>query len=69
LINFYGGLFTVVVTMPFAFMLAVFSWHFIEKPILSLRKKFSFAARIREIDEKPPSWPEDLGQTTLREAA
>lgn len=69
LINFYGGVFTVLVTLPFAFMLAVVSWHFIEKPILSLRKKFSFTARIREIDESAPSWSEDLAPMTLRKAA
>lgn len=28
-------------------LFAMFSWHFIERPILSLRKKFSFVAKVR----------------------
>jgi peptidoglycan/LPS O-acetylase OafA/YrhL len=31
--------------------IAVFSWHMIEKPILGMRKKFSFVAKARGVDE------------------
>ena len=33
------------ITLPLVTLVAVFSWHCIEKPILRLRKKFSFTAR------------------------
>lgn len=32
-------------------LFAMFSWHYIERPILGLRKKFSFVAQVR-LDEK-----------------
>jgi peptidoglycan/LPS O-acetylase OafA/YrhL len=34
-------------TMPFIIAFAWFSWHFIETPILEMRKRFSFVARQR----------------------
>lgn len=34
-----------------AMTVAVFSWHMIEKPILGMRKKFSFVAKARGVDE------------------
>lgn len=36
-----------VAVVPLTLAFAAFSWHFIEKPILGLRKRFSFVARIR----------------------
>lgn len=33
------------ISLPLVTLVAMFSWHFIEKPILQLRKKFSFTAR------------------------
>jgi peptidoglycan/LPS O-acetylase OafA/YrhL len=38
------------VSLPVMTLFAIFSWHAIEKPILRLRKKFSFVARQRLID-------------------
>jgi peptidoglycan/LPS O-acetylase OafA/YrhL len=32
---------------------AVISWHMIEKPILGMRKKFSFVAKARGVDDNP----------------
>jgi len=34
-----------VISLPLVTLVAMFSWHCIEKPILRLRKKFSFTAR------------------------
>ncbi len=39
-----------LVVIPFITLFAAFSWHFIERPILKLRKKFSFVAKVR-LDE------------------
>jgi peptidoglycan/LPS O-acetylase OafA/YrhL len=36
-----------VMSVPTIMLFAAFSWHAIEKPILRLRKKFSFVARQR----------------------
>jgi peptidoglycan/LPS O-acetylase OafA/YrhL len=41
---------TWMLAVPAVFALACFSWHCVEKPILSLRKKFSFVARARGVD-------------------
>jgi len=38
--------------LPMIVLFAAFSWHMIEKPILGLRKRFSFVARVRELDGK-----------------
>ncbi len=37
--------------VPMIKLFAAFSWHFIEKPILKMRKKFSFVARVRLSEE------------------
>ncbi|EJZ21710.1 acyltransferase 3, partial [Rhizobium sp. Pop5] len=47
----YGALALYLVGLPSALAVAVLSWHFIEKPILGLRKKFSFIAQVRGVDE------------------
>jgi peptidoglycan/LPS O-acetylase OafA/YrhL len=36
-----------LLVIPFITLFAAFSWHFIERPILKIRKKFSFVARVR----------------------
>lgn len=42
--------------LPLVALLAAFSWHFIEKRIIALRKKFSFVARVRGVvDTTTPS--------------
>jgi peptidoglycan/LPS O-acetylase OafA/YrhL len=41
---------------PLIAVFAAFSWHFIEKPILKLRKNFSFIAR-RRLEEPAPAAP------------
>lgn len=48
--------------IPAVALLAIFSWHVIEKPILGLRKKFSFVAKVRGVDDAPPA-PAALPQT------
>jgi hypothetical protein len=35
--------------LPVVAVVAVCSWHFVEKPILGLRKRFSFVARVRGV--------------------
>ncbi len=36
--------------LPLIVLFAMFSWHCIEKPILTLRKRFSFVARVRGVE-------------------
>ena len=43
------------ITLPLVTAVACFSWHVIEKPILSLRKKFSFTARKGDRTETLPA--------------
>ncbi|WP_409193023.1 acyltransferase family protein [Bradyrhizobium sp. RDM4] len=45
-----GALALALMGLPAVALLAAFSWHLIEKPILGLRKKFSFVARVRGVD-------------------
>jgi peptidoglycan/LPS O-acetylase OafA/YrhL len=33
------------------FAVAWTSWHFVEKPLLALRKKFSFVAKVRGVED------------------
>lgn len=47
----YGALALYAVGLPSALAVAVLSWHFIEKPILGLRKKFSFIAQVRGVED------------------
>lgn len=48
--------------IPAITLLAMFSWHFIEKPILRMRKKFSFVARERlEGDDTRPQEAPEVG--------
>jgi peptidoglycan/LPS O-acetylase OafA/YrhL len=53
----WGPAFTFVVAAPVVGLVAFTSWHLVEKPVLALRKKFSFVARVR-----------DLGETTTQGA-
>lgn len=45
----YGPLLLIGLGLPAAMLFAMFSWHTIEKPILALRKRFSFIARQRNV--------------------
>ena len=59
----FGWIALVVLGLAAVGCLATFSWHFIEKPILGLRKKFSFVAQIRGVDAAgtaPAKSPEAL---------
>jgi peptidoglycan/LPS O-acetylase OafA/YrhL len=42
------------ISLPVVTLLAMFSWHCIEKPILRLRKKFSFTARKGDLTQSLP---------------
>jgi peptidoglycan/LPS O-acetylase OafA/YrhL len=42
-----------IISVPAIVLFAMFSWHAIEKPILRLRKKFSFVARQRLAEAAP----------------
>lgn len=44
-----GWVLLVVLGLTTVSLFAAFSWHFIEKPILGLRKKFSFVAKVRGV--------------------
>ena len=48
------------VSFPVIALFSIFSWHVIEKPVLRLRKQFSFVSRVRLADEGRPA-KEDLG--------
>lgn len=39
--------------LPPLVLFAAFSWHFIEKPVLAQRRRFSFVAKIRDVNEEP----------------
>ena len=52
LIPSYGAVFVLATGLVAVAALATFSWIFIEKPILGLRKKFSFVARIRGVESE-----------------
>jgi peptidoglycan/LPS O-acetylase OafA/YrhL len=41
-----------LMVLPPLVLFATFSWHFIEKPILAQRRRFSFITRVREITEE-----------------
>jgi peptidoglycan/LPS O-acetylase OafA/YrhL len=47
-----GPLLLVVCGIPAVGLFAAFSWHYIEKPILGLRKRFSFVAKVRGVTEQ-----------------
>jgi len=51
-VKFFGGVFVFFVSIPFVVLWATFSWHFVEKPFLALRKKFSFVARVRGVNSR-----------------
>lgn len=42
--------FYLLVTLPLVAAFAAFSWHVIEKPVLAQRRRFSFAARQRDLE-------------------
>jgi peptidoglycan/LPS O-acetylase OafA/YrhL len=46
-----GAAFTFLVGLPFIIGIAWLSWHFVEKPLLALRKRFTIIAKIRGIDQ------------------
>lgn len=50
-----SGFANLAVSAPLIILFAAFSWHCIEKPVMRLRKKFSFVARVREIEAVEPS--------------
>lgn len=61
----FGALLLLAIGLPVVFLVACGSWHFVEKPILSLRKRFSFVARVRGVEtDKNPAVP----QPSLEEA-
>jgi hypothetical protein len=58
-----SGLF--LLSMPTCSAVAAFSWHVVEKPVLRLRKKFSFVARARGVvaaNSIPPATEPPLPQ-------
>jgi peptidoglycan/LPS O-acetylase OafA/YrhL len=48
-LGFLGGFAIFLIGIPFIVLLAALSWHFVEKPILALRKRFSFVATVRDV--------------------
>jgi peptidoglycan/LPS O-acetylase OafA/YrhL len=49
--KFYGPGFTFLVGLPIVFSVAWISWHFVEKPILAYRKRYSIMAKVRGVEE------------------
>jgi peptidoglycan/LPS O-acetylase OafA/YrhL len=54
LVRGWGAAFVFLAGAPFVMLMAFSSWHLIEKRVLKLRKKFSFVARVRDLDGEPP---------------
>jgi peptidoglycan/LPS O-acetylase OafA/YrhL len=50
-----GAPFTFLVGLPFVIAVAWLSWHFVEKPLLALRKRFTIIAKIRGVDQPSPT--------------
>jgi peptidoglycan/LPS O-acetylase OafA/YrhL len=46
-----GAVLLFILGLPLAFGVAWTSWHFVEKPLLALRKKFSFVAKVRGVED------------------
>lgn len=42
-------------SFPVIVLFSIFSWHVVEKPVLRLRKQFSFVSRVRLADEVAPA--------------
>jgi peptidoglycan/LPS O-acetylase OafA/YrhL len=52
-----GAAFTFFVGLPFVIAVAWLSWHFVEKPLLALRKRYTIIAKIRGVDQPFPTNP------------
>lgn len=52
-----GAAFTFFVGLPFVIAVAWLSWHYVEKPLLALRKRFSIVAKIRGVDQAVSTTP------------
>jgi peptidoglycan/LPS O-acetylase OafA/YrhL len=64
-----GAVLLFVTGLPVVFAFAWCSWHFVEKPILVLRKKFSFVAKVRGIEPgsvATAATPVRMDETRLR---
>ncbi|MER2519616.1 MAG: acyltransferase [Bdellovibrionales bacterium] len=48
----WGAALTLSLGLPIVIAVACCSWHLIEKPILGLRKKYSFVARVRGVERE-----------------
>ena len=46
-------------SFPLIVLFSIFSWHVVEKPVLRLRKQFSFVSRVRLGDESKPANEKD----------
>jgi len=55
--GFWGTAFTFACGLSMVLVMANLSWHFIEKPILAMRKKFSFVAKVRDLGEESATAP------------
>jgi len=47
--SLFGAPILFLLGLPVVLIVAACSWHFVEKPILGLRKRFSFVARMRQV--------------------
>jgi peptidoglycan/LPS O-acetylase OafA/YrhL len=61
-----GSVILFVIGLPVVFAFAWASWHFVEKPILGLRKRFSFVARVRGVEDAPAPVGGDAGPATTK---
>jgi peptidoglycan/LPS O-acetylase OafA/YrhL len=52
-IKLWGPIALFALGLPVAFGIAFLSWNLVEKPILALRKKFSFVAKVRGVEGAP----------------
>lgn len=57
LVRGWGALFVFLTSIPFVMLMAFSSWHLIEKRVLRLRKRFSFVAKVRDLEGKAAETP------------
>lgn len=49
-----------LIAIPIISLFAMFSWHLPEKWVLRQRKRFSFVARVRGVEDAPKGHPQDI---------
>ena len=64
LMPYTGALFAFAFSIPVIIAIAFISWHCVEKPTLSLRKRFTIVAKARHLTDAPAATESPLATTT-----